>query len=316
MPVVCSVDDFEVDYKLGPQEEGSGRKCLISIKNEKRKLDLKKASTGEGFAQYYYRYKQGPGRTNRWDAKMTLANEVSLRWSSTDLMSGGELIEIILGEGSPLFTCSGFVRGNLEGTIRAPALHLKISNKDVWIFLLYFENEGGRNYTLQCEKDSLSVSKGSTTATATVSTVQGSSPRLLASLRSDGSRRTRVALVLDRAIGKKSLQDSIQQDFITLEDGETFKEGSWSPVRRDGADFLWIFHSPGVISHRGPLKDMLEALGAKVNRSIFADNLGGNEMEDFIISDDPTMSFQLGLTLNISDNSEITDWAGLLFKET
>ena len=314
MPVVSSVDDFEVNYELTPQA-GLRRNCLISIKNEKKKLDLKKASIGEGFAQYYYLYKQGPGRTNRWEAKMILDHEIPLHWTSNDLATGGESIEITLGEKSRLFACSGFVRRNLEGTIRAPALHLKISGKDVWIFLLYFETDWSRNYTIKCEKDSLSVSKDSATACATVSTVQGSPPKLLASLKSEGAGSKRVALVLDRAIGKGSLQDSIQQDFMTMKDDENFKEGNWTPVRRDGEDFLWIFHSPGFISHRGPLKDVLEALGAKVNRSMFADNLGGNEMEDFIISDDPTMSYQLGLILDSTDNSQMTDWTGLQFKE-
>lgn len=315
MPVVCSVDDLEVDYELTPRSS-LGRKCLISIKNEKKKLGLKKASTGEGFAQYYYLYKQGLGRANRWEAKMTLDHEIPVLWSSTDLPTGGESIEMTLGERSRLFACSGFVRGNLEGTIRAPALHLKIFGKDVWIFLLYFESDWNRNYALLCERDSLSVSKESTTVNASISTVQGNPPKLLASLRSNGATKKRIVLILDRAIGKGSLQDSIQQNFMTLKDDECFKEGSWTPVRRDEADFLWIFHSPGSISHRGPLKDMLESLGAKVNRSMFADNLGGNEMDDFIISDDLTMSYQLGLTLDSSDNSQITDWTDLQFKET
>jgi len=313
MPVLCSVNDLKIDYELS--QPGLGRKCLISIKNEKKKLGLEKASFGDGFAQYYYLYKQGPGRTNRWAAKITLDHEIPVQWTSTDSATGGESIQISLGEKSRLFACSGFIRGNLEGTIRAPALNLRISGKDVWIFLLYFETDGSRNYEIQCEKDKLSLSEDALAASATMRTEQGSSPRLLASLESTGVGGKRVALVLDRAIGKGSLQDSIQQDFMALKVGENFKEGSWSPVRRETADFLWIFPNPGLISHRGPLKDMLEALGAKVNRSMFADNLGGNEMDDFIISDDPTMSYQLGLVLEGDKNSQVSDWMGLRFKD-
>jgi hypothetical protein len=309
MPVVRSVDDIEADYDLLSQF-GANKKCAITLRNQKKKLHLEKASSGEGYAQYFYLYKQGPGRTNQWKARMTLVNETPLEWSSTALATGGESIQITLGEKAPLFTCSGFVRGNLEGTIRAPALHLKITGKDLWIFFLYFESES-RNYSIQCDKDSLEVVHGSTTASAKISTVDGNPPRILASLKSDGNDYDKIKLVLDRAVGKGTLQDSLQQEISVLtnmDDG--YGESSWSPVKRDGVEVLWVFSSPGIMAHRGPLKDVLEALGAKVNRSMLADNLGGNEMEDFIIADDPEMLYQLGLVLEYESKSEVNDWTG------
>jgi|SRR5579872_3262408 len=131
MPVVCSVDGIEADYELVPQFGGT-KKCVISLSNQKKKLHSEKASAGEGYAQYFYMYKQGPGRTNQWKTRMTLVGERPVSWTSADLDSGGESVQMTLEES--LFACSGFVRGNLEGTIKAPALHLKIMGKDIWAF--------------------------------------------------------------------------------------------------------------------------------------------------------------------------------------
>ena len=195
---------------------------MISLKNQKKKLHLEEASSGEGYAQYFYLYKQGPGRTNQWKTRMTLLNEIPLEWSSTALASGGESAQIILGEKSPLFTSSGFVRGNLEGTIRAPALRLKIMGEDVWVFFLYCESES-QNYSIQCDKDTLSVTNGSTTVSASIRALDENPPRILGSLTSNGTDYNKIKLILDRAVGKGSLQDSIQEELTVLTKGE---EGS------------------------------------------------------------------------------------------
>jgi len=156
------------------------------------------------------------------------------------------------------------------------------------------------------------VAQGSTTALAEINALNGNPPKIQVSLTSKGNEYEKIKLILDRAVGKGSLQDSIQQELAVLTNGEdAYKESTWAPVTRDNTEVLWIFSSDGIMSHRGPLKDVLEALGAKVNRSVFADNLGGNEMEDFIIADDPEMLYQLGLALEYDSKNEITDWAGL-----
>jgi hypothetical protein len=191
-----------------------------------------------------------------------------------------------------------------------------MKDKEIWAFFLYFESYGSRSYAIQSEKGSLAVANGSMSASATISAVDGNPPKILASLKSNGTDYKEITLILDRAVGKDSLQDSIQQELAALSSGEDgFKEVSWAPVKRD-AEVLWIFSSPGILSHRGPLKDLLEVLGAKVNRSVFADNLGGNEMDDFIIADDPAMSYQIGLVLEDGSKSEVNDWAALKFVET
>jgi hypothetical protein len=314
MPVVCSVDGLEAEYRLFSQV--GGNKCVISLKNQKNKLELKQASAGEGYAQYYFSHPVIPGQSNRWEARTTLVGETRVRWYSTESGSGGESIEITLGEQSPqLFPCSGFVRGNLEGTIKAPALHLKMMGKDVWAFFLYFETDRDRSYSVKCEKDSLTIADGSTSATATISTPDGNPPKILVRMTSNRIDYEKINLILDRAIGKGSLQDSIQQELTTANGGDGYKEASWAPVKGSGVEVLWIFSSSGF--QRGHLKDLLEALGAKVNRSViagFRDYAGGREMEDFIIADDPTMSFQLGLVLE-DGSSEINDWAGFKFVE-
>ena len=292
---------------------------MISLKNQKNKLGLKKASAGEGYAQYYFLYSPTPGRSNQWKARTTLVGETRMRWNSTEFGSGGESIEITLGERSPqLFRCSGFVRGNLEGTIRAPALHLKMLGKDIWAFFLYFDDSPDRyeGYTIRCEKDSLIVTHGSTSATAALSAMDGNPPKILAGLTAGGTDCKTITLVLDRALGKGPLQDSIQQELVKLIVGEDgHKEADWAPVNRSGLELLWIFDE-GSRSQRGHLKDLLQALGAEVSRSIFAgfrDYAGGREMDDFVIADDPAMSYQIGLALDDGSNSEINDWAALEF---
>ncbi|MDA4123777.1 MAG: hypothetical protein OK456_11415 [Thaumarchaeota archaeon] len=290
---------------------------MISLKNRNNKLNLKKASVGEGYAQYYFLHKLASGRTGQWEARTTLVGETPMQWHSTEFGSGGESIEITLGERSPqLFPCSGFVRGNLEGTIRAPALHLKMMGKDVWAFFLYFSSDRYVSYAIRCEKDSLVVTHGSTSATAAVTAPEGNPPKVLASLRLDGTDYKTVTLVLDRAIGKGSLQDSIQQELLELTIGEDgYKEASWTPVNRSGLELLWIFDA-GSRSQTGHLKDLLQGLGAEVIRPVsagFGDHAGGKEMDDFVIADDPTMSYQIGLALDDGSKSEINDWAALEF---
>jgi hypothetical protein len=79
-------------------------------------------------------------------------------------------------------------------------------------------------------------------------------------------------------------------------------------------EVLWIFSSSGF--QRGHLKDLLEVLGAKVNRSLSAGSrvdAGGRDMDDFIIADDPAMSYQIGLVLDGGSKFETNDWAGLEF---
>jgi hypothetical protein len=294
---------------------------LITLMNQKNSLKLKQASAGEGFAQYFFLRPPAPGQQNRWEAKTSLVGGSPARWSSTQLGSGGESVQITLGERSRLFACSGFVRGDLQGTIRAPALRLKMMGKEVWAFFLHFETDGSRSYRVRCEKESLAVAHGSTSATATINAVDGSPPKILASLTSDGTDYKRVALVLDRAIGKGSLQDSIQEDLAVLTGGgDGYKDASWAPVNRDGLEVLWIFSSSGFPSQRGQLKDLLEALGAHVSRSLFAgfrDYAGGREMDDFVIADDPAMSYQLGLSLDPGKTgAEINDWASLELLDT
>jgi zinc-ribbon domain len=319
MPVVCSVDGIEAEFELFPQI-GGNKKCSISLRNQKNKLNLKRASAGEGFAQYLFVHdrgaKMGPGQTTRWEAQTALAGETPVKFSTSDFGSGGESIQITLGENnSQLFPCSGFVRGNLEGTIRAPALHLKMMGKDIWVFFLYFENDStSGGYRIQCEKDSLEVAHGSSSASATVKAVDGNPPGLLASLTTSGTDYKKIKLILDRAIGRDSLQDSIQQELTVLTQGEGgFKEASWAPVKGNGVEVLWIFSS-GFLSHRGPLKDVLEALGAQVNRSVFADGFGGKQMDDLIIADDPTMGYQIGLKMEHGlTNAEVYDWAPFEF---
>jgi hypothetical protein len=200
---------------------------------------------------------------------------------------------------------------------------MKMMGKDVWAFFLYFEDDfagGYEGYSIRCEKGSLEVANGPTSATATINTSDGNPPKILASLTSEGSGYKAITLVLDRAIGKGSLQDSIQQDLAVLtKGGEGYKEASWAPVNRGGLEVLWVFSPSKFHSQRGPLKDLLEALGAKVNRSVFADfrdYAGGIEMDDFIIADDPKMSYQLELLLDDGSKSEINDFAALEFTKT
>ena len=143
--VVCSVDGLEAEYEFLPQT-GTNKRCLISLRSASHKLKLKQAFGGDGYAQYFFMNMRVPGQTNRWEARTTLVKETRVQSSSTEFGSGGESIQIALGEQSQLFPCLGFVRGNLEGTIKAPALRLRMMDKDVWAFFLYFGDDSAGRY--------------------------------------------------------------------------------------------------------------------------------------------------------------------------
>jgi len=320
VPVLCSVDGLEAEYRILPRTDGS-KKCVISFKNQKTKLNVKQVTSGDGYAQYLIvaDHSAKPGTpAQRWEAQAALANETPAKWSSSRLDSGGESIEVTLGEGAQgLFPCSGFVRGDLQGTVRAPAIHLKMMGKDIWAFFVYFDNTGGRSYRIQSEKDTLTLLNGGSVATATIKSVDGDPPKLVVNLSARGTDYKKITITLDRAIGRDSLQDSIQQDIVVLTPEENgLKEVSWSPEKGNGVEMLWIFSS-GFISHRGPLKDLLETTGAQVNRSIFADGFGGRQMQDFVIADSPDMSYQIGLSMELGFAKSQIDpvWSGLEFSE-
>lgn len=291
---------------------------MISLKNLNNKVKLRRAFVGEGFRQYFFLRTPAPMQPNRWESRTTLLGETPVQWSSSEIDSHGESVQITMGERRPLFPCSGFVRGDLQGTIRAPALRLEGMDEEIWAFLLYFEADGRQACSLRSEKDSLAVSHGSTSATATITTVEGSPPGVLASLTSEGADFKTATLVLDRAIGKGSLQDSMQQELAVLTPGQDgYKEASWATIDRADLEVLWIFSKSH--SEKGHLKDLLATLGAKVSRSPFAsfgDYAGGKEMEDFVIRDDPTMLYQIGLMLDCAGADSVTDWAELKFVET
>jgi len=60
------------------------------------------------------------------------------------------------------------------------------------------------------------VANGSISATAAIKTVDGSPPKILSSMTSNGEDDARIKLILDRAIGNGWLQDSIQQELTAL----------------------------------------------------------------------------------------------------
>src|ERR1017187_8071913 len=80
--VVCSVDGLEAEYEFLPQT-GTNKKCLISLRSTKHKLNLKQAFGGDGYAQYFFMNMPVPGRTNRWEARTTLVKETRVQTSAT-----------------------------------------------------------------------------------------------------------------------------------------------------------------------------------------------------------------------------------------
>jgi len=114
--------------------------------------------------------------------------------------------------------------------------------KDIWAFFLYSETEGSRSYSVRCEKDSLVVTNGSTSATATIIAVDGNPPKILASITSNGIDYKKISLILDRAVGKDSLQDSIQQELTMLtsgEDGHKEAEEARKGMKRDRSEVTY-----------------------------------------------------------------------------
>jgi len=292
------------EYKFTVKDDG-GKKCSIVFKSPGKKLNVEKIFAGEGVINIQYITKDvDPALTiaaesgrpikHIWRFDPHLAKDTPPHSATSE--SGGEALEVALGETgqSKLFPCSGFVTGELVGVIRAPAVHVRMMGQDIWAFMLYFENVFSGNSALKFGKSSCSVIHGSSNATAELRADNSDSSKLKVIVNSTGSdfKKLKVNLIRSTPGGDKLVERLGEFD----KDDAGPKELSWSPVNRICAELLWVFPT-SIIGRHSAFKDAIELLGAKVNRSIFADGYGRRQMDDFILADGEKLGYKIELVM-------------------
>ncbi|MDA4130488.1 MAG: zinc ribbon domain-containing protein [Thaumarchaeota archaeon] len=292
------------EYKFTVKDDGS-KKCSFAFKSPGKKLNVEKIFAGEGVINIQYFTKDvDPALTiaaqsgrpvkHIWHFDAYLAKDTPAQYTIGE--SAGETLEVTLGETaeSKLFASSGFVNGELVGVIRAPAVHLRMMGMDIWAFMIYFENALSGDNALKFEKSSLSVIHDSSNATAELRTDYADKRKLIVTLNSTGTdfKKLRVNLTRITPSGDKL----VEQLGEFGKDNAGPKELSWAPVSRTGAELLWVFPT-SIHGRHGALKDAIEQLGAKVNRSVFADGYGRRQMDDFILADGEKMNYRIELAM-------------------
>jgi len=304
MTILCKVDDLQANYKFTTQDDGS-RKCSIVFRSLGKKLNVENVFAGEGLIEIGYTTKDvDPALTiamqsgrpvkHVWHFDAYLAKDTPSHYTTGE--SYGETLEVTLGETaeSKLFPCSGFVNGELVGVIRAPALHVRMMGKDIWAFMLYFEKTLSNDNALKFVKSSLSLIHGLSKATAELRVDNADRRKLIVILNSTGTDFKKLRLNLIRITpGGDELVEQLGE-FNKDDIGP--KELSWVPVNRSGAELLWVFPT-SIHDRHGALKEAIELLGAKVNRSVFADGYGRRQMEDFILVDSEKMDYRIELVM-------------------
>jgi hypothetical protein len=302
--VLCKVDGLEAEYKFTVKDDGN-KECSIVFKSPGNRLNVENVFAGEGLIEIEYISKDvDPALTiammsgrpvkQVWHFEPYLAKDTSAHYTTGE--SGGETLEVTLGEttASRLFPCSGFVNGELVGVIRAPAVHVRMMGKDIWAFMLYFGNALSDGTVLRFGKSSLSLIHDLSKATAELKADDTDRRNLIVTLNSTGRDFKKLRVNLTRLTPGG---DELVEQLAEIEKDEAGpKELSWTPVALNGADLLWVFPTSIHGSH-GALKDAIELLGAKVNRSVFADGHGRRQMDDFILADDEKMDYRIELVM-------------------
>jgi hypothetical protein len=304
VPILCEIDGLVAEYKFTVNDNGT-KKCSIVFKSPGRKLNIEKIFAGEGVINIQY-------ITKDVDPALTIAVEsgrpIKHIWRfdphlakdtlphDTTGESGGETLEVSLGEmgESKLFPCSGFVTGELVGVLWAPAVHVRMMGQDIWAFMLFFENQLSSDNGLKFGKSVLSAIHGSSNVTAELRMDNSDSSKLKVIVNTTGRdfKKLRVNLIRTSPSGDKMVEQLGEFD----KDDAGPKELSWSPFNRVGAELLWVFPT-GIIGRHGALKDAIELIGAKVNRSVFADGYGRRQMVDFILADGEKLGYEIELVM-------------------
>jgi hypothetical protein len=301
---LCIVEGLEAEYKFTDQDGGT-KKCSIVFRSRGRKLDVEKVSSGEGVIYIGYKTKDvdpalitsmSGGHTVQrvWRFDPYLVKGSQANYSTGE--SSGEILEVTLGEtaASKLFPCSGFVRGDLVGVIRAPAVRLTMMGKDLWAFMIYYDNAPSGDNALKFGKSSLSVVHDMSNVTADLRADNADKRKLIVTLNSTGKDFKKLRVNLTRMTpGGDELEEKLGE---FSKDDLGPKVVSWTPVNRTGAELLWVFPT-SLLGRHGALKDAIEQLGAKVNRSVFADGYGRRQMDDFILADGGKMDYRIKLVM-------------------
>ena len=136
----------------------------VTVRSKSR-LNHRAVLVGQG--QMLFHWVQ-EGKTQAWRCDMSMAGARQADFKETKDGDGDQVLEVALGD---VYPAGMLLRGRLEGTLQAPAVHIEVPWwRDVWVFLVrspWFQAK------LQLDRASLAVRRGSGAVTATLEPAEG-----------------------------------------------------------------------------------------------------------------------------------------------
>ena len=219
------------------------------------------------------------GKSTQWQFTPTLVNPSPADFTVTD-EGNGQVTTVEFGK--RMFPATGIIQPNAVGEIRAPAVQFDIPYAhDLWIFPL---RSPWFPLKIAVEKTPLTISHGSAQAMADVATSpfdEGKSLRINASVHGEGLERVWVSL--KRRLGSVKIEETLGE----VKDG--LGAFSWKPVTAN-FDVVLVTWSNMQL---GGFIDFLKFMGADAKKSFWGGYLAGCLSTNFLLSDSPTMNYEL-----------------------
>ncbi len=292
MPAYSLLFERDAEYRF--TEAGN---LEITFRN-KPPMKFRALYTGMGVLTFQW---VSTGKSASWQCKENITMPNKAEFKETSDSDGTQLITCEL-ERDLFFPFSGIVKQNMSGSIVAPAVHFDIElGTDMWAFLL---RSPWFSYKVSPEKETLSVTHGSSQAMATLSTTsygqhQTSIPILDIELTSNGTDFHGVSLKMKRELSGFKMEEPIGR--VPMNGNQTF---SWSPIFR-AIDTVFIFHSQMSLND---FEKFLQWSGAQLSSGVFSHGV----VSDYVLEDGPSMNYVLDLTgergflQDVHDESKIT----------
>jgi hypothetical protein len=273
------------DANYGFSEAGNP---IITFRNNPP-MKFRSVYTGTGILTFRW---ASTGKSSYWQCQEKIEIPKQAQFKESIDAGGAQLIAVEL-ERDQFFPFSGIVKPNTLGAIAAPAVHFDIEfGQDMWAFLLrapWFQ------FKLSSEREALTVSHGSSQATATLSTTTVNfdqqqqlqkgvvaPPALGIELASNGTDFHGVSIKMKRSLAGFKMDEIIGS--VPINGTQNY---SWRPIFK-GFDVIFIF--PSQIS----LTEFVKFLawgGLQVSDSLF--NKGPSY--DSVLQDGPSISYTLDL---------------------
>ena len=223
-----------------------------------------------GMGQMLFHWVQ-EGKTQVWRCDMSMADARPAEVNETTGEDGSQVLEVGLGN---VYPAGLLLRGRLEGTLQAPAIHVEVPWwKDVWAFLVkspWFPVQ------LQFDKASLSVRHDSDAVTASLGVEQGGG--VAGQLAFEGTGFKNASLTVRRTVGPYS------SDELVCEATPGVQAFAWKPIERI---FDLLLVTGGRMSE-SQLAQVAKGLGAQMSSGL----LGPGSVEGaFVACDGPSVSY-------------------------